>query len=221
MRFMIIVPLLLMPWGARAQSHSAPPVMPAGDPACVARVGGQCVLRSAHSIVQLILESGGMTAVLKNADASSQPKEFGIQEDLLARVARGEMSTDDAATVAGDLANFDGVVYSVPQLAQLADALGFTSDARFTENDLRELVRAHVQLTLGVSLVTASYLTQSLGLETFAKTPRNDSPTSPEIVLGLSDDPMLVKSIILEAHDSIEPAPMAQELPSDVNSSHN
>jgi hypothetical protein len=162
---------LMVALPAFAQTHVAPPAMSIQDPSCVAIVSGRCLLKAVHRSIEMTV--GGdrkLQVILKGAplaDGSPSPIVIlmPVSDDLDGRIRLGEITSDEATRVWQDLANFDGTIYSLPDLATLKTDLGFPSNAVLSDDDLQDLCRAHIQRTLGVSPITAAYLAERMGVE--------------------------------------------------------
>lgn len=152
---------------ASAQTHASPPPLPIGHAACVAGSSEPCAVKSRRPAIAVTsLRDGGLELVARIS--ANEIQHVSLQEDLAARVTGGHLTPDEAQWISSDLANFDGTAYSLPEYETLIRDLGFPSDAQFTRDDLRELVRAHLQMALGVGPVTAAYLSNQLGMEDVA-----------------------------------------------------
>ncbi len=135
------------------------------DPSCVATMGGSCVLRAPHRAMEMItVPEQGLVARMKSADPASSEANVSITNDLLSRVQQGLLTDDEAIAIASDLQGYEGAAYQIPNFDELKKSLGFPSEAFLSEDDLKELVSVHLQLTLGVQALTASYLANQLGV---------------------------------------------------------
>lgn len=88
-----------------------------------------------------------------------------VSLDLDARVGKGEMTVDEATSIWREVANSEGTRYTLPNLPVLKSDLGFPTDAVINDDDLRDLCRAHLQVSLSVSPLTAAYIGDRMGLE--------------------------------------------------------
>jgi hypothetical protein len=157
--------LCFVPGMALAQTHPSPPVSGIGDPTCIATMGGSCVLRAQRRSFELVIDSEGvLSVVFKAADSSASSLVISIQDDLLERVESGEMTGDEATSVASELSGYEGVSYTVPGISILKKDLGFPEEAAFDAEDMQALLRTHLQVTLGIGPVTSAYLTDRLGV---------------------------------------------------------
>ncbi len=86
-----------------------------------------------------------------------------LAADLRERIDKGEMTADEGATVMKEIGALDGLSYTVPDLVEMKKDLGFPPEASFDIDDLPQLLVSHVQLTIGVGPVAASYLAERLG----------------------------------------------------------
>lgn len=160
---------------AEAQIHSAPPVVTSiQDPQCLATLAGQCVLRTGHRTIELNASQAGQVwiSLFTATEAGTIEKiDFGVDDDILIRSEQGRMTPDEANLISSELANFDGVRYELPPFSILQRDLGFPENTEFalSEEDYRDLVRAHLQISLGVGPVTAAYLTERMGVERVVK----------------------------------------------------
>lgn len=156
---------------ASAQTPIVPPVSVNRDPLCVASTLERCLLRAVHRSIEMRTGSDRRLQIVfknfQNSDGRSGPIAvlLPVSEDLDARVVNGEMTVDEATHVWLDLANSDGTFYTLPDLTVLKSDLGFPAAASFSDDDLMDLCRAHLQSTLSVAPLTAEYLTERMGLE--------------------------------------------------------
>jgi hypothetical protein len=135
------------------------------DPSCVATMGGSCVLRAPHRAMEMItMPEQGLVARMKSADPAQSEANVSITSDLVSRVQQGLLTDDEAIAIASDLQGYEGAAYQIPNFEDLKKSLGFPNDAFLSEDDLKELVSVHLQLTLGVQALTATYLANQLGV---------------------------------------------------------
>ena len=156
---------------ARAQTHASPPPMTVKDPGCVAMVDGRCGLRAVHRAIEMtVAPDRRLQIILKGTPAPDGGPSpivilMPVSDDLDGRIRAGELTDDEATRVWTDLANFEGTLYSLPDLAVLKSELGFPAEAVMSDVDLTDLCRAHIQRSLGVSAVTAAYIAERMGIE--------------------------------------------------------
>lgn len=169
----IFVSVLAHAGVAWSQSRVSPTLSEVKDPTCLMADSSQrCLLKAEHRGIELGLNSEReLTIILKGIGPESETQSspavvilMPVHDDLLSRVDGGQMTADEATWIAADLGRFEGTWYAIPKLETLKTELGFPAEAVFQAEDLRELVRAHLQIVLGVSAVTAAYLSDRMGL---------------------------------------------------------
>ena len=142
-------------------------VPPAQGTDCWGKVGEKCTLVTPY--IGMHISVGSKKEVLAdlagNSDPNSQEASLHLSEDLRIRVNHGEMTEEEAGLILDELARFDGAAYSIPTEDQLKTALSLPKDASLSSEEYRELVRVHMQVTLGIGAVTASYLSDRMGVE--------------------------------------------------------
>jgi len=131
---------------------------------------------------------GGVLTAGNNADSESAPSHatvpssvleplvtLQIEDDLELQVQNGQITEEDAAQIATDVARLDGIIYQVPDLEKIEVDLGLPPEAQdqdldqtVAQQDFEELVCAHLQITLGVGPQTAFYLADRLGVQVVA-----------------------------------------------------
>jgi hypothetical protein len=87
-----------------------------------------------------------------------------VEEDLRRSEAKNGLTQDAAERIFSELTILDGAVYEIPDFALLKHELGFPAGTTFRADDLKELLLSHLQFTLGIGPVTASYLSGRLGV---------------------------------------------------------
>ena len=174
------------------------------DPTCLAILGGECVLRSPHRSMEFVFQGDGTLYLLMRAPsepvsvpasevvAGAEPISVGsntpvdlevaVLDDILTRVAQGVLTADEAAMIVEDLDMQGGSVYELPDLRALKLDLGFPENAEFAAEDMRELVRTHLQMSLGVRALTAAYLADLMGV---AEPPAPPNDTDIEFLMNL------------------------------------
>jgi len=86
-----------------------------------------------------------------------------LTRDLHHRVNEGRLSAEEALTIETELASRQDVLYARPRSdRELKSSIGFSPDAPVNPEDELDLARVHLQLTLDVSPVTATYLIDSM-----------------------------------------------------------
>lgn len=95
-----------------------------------------------------------------------------VREDLAKRVKAGEMHAEDAQLIDVELFSHQDDTYRIPSTeSELKTALGFLPDARVSPSDLVENLNVHLQLSLNVTPLTATYLARLLGARAVASDP--------------------------------------------------
>ena len=133
---------------------------------CMVEVRGQCVFGSRHASFEMSVIPGKGLVLKLPSKESGRPIVTAIGEDLRSRQRSLELTEDEAELISNDIGNFDGTLYAIPKVDELKKTLGFPKDTSFETEDFRELVRVHIQLTLGVGGPTAAYLCDRLGVTT-------------------------------------------------------
>ena len=96
--------------------------------------------------------------------------EISLSEDLHSRVQSQRLSASDALQIEGELMSHQGATYFLPQSqAELKLSVGFPKDTYLNKDDLREIIPVHVQVSINVSPLTASYIVDKLGVRTTAE----------------------------------------------------
>jgi len=188
-----ILALKILTWTAvfiAAISMFATPALSEDFKACLQSTGNRCTL---------VADTVGISIGVGNGDATISyyvPVEGGwkvdrtesVNKDMEAQVLAGNISDDDAAFAFAEILSNRDLAYRIPEnVDQLKTAVGFAPDAVLSPQDQVDVIAAHLQMTLGVSAVTADYLVMKLGLEI---TPDRDvaaAPTEP----APNDDPNL------------------------------
>lgn len=136
--------------------------------ACLQASGDRCTL---------VADTVGISIGVGGGDATISyyiPAEGGwrldrtesVNQDMEAQVLAGNITDDDAAYAFAELLSSRGLAYKIPaNVSQLKTAVGFAPDAVLSPQDQVDVIAAHLQMTLGLSAVTADYLVMKLGLE--------------------------------------------------------
>jgi len=153
-----------------AQVHVAPPVMPLLPyAACALKISGDCALKALHRSVEVIVDADQTVVMVlgsKSGSAgSAEMVRVDVSEDLERSRLSGELTADDVSGVTADLAKLEGIRYEIPEIERLKSDLGFDKDWPLENEDLRDLVRTHLQLIFGVKPSAAKYFTERMGLE--------------------------------------------------------
>lgn len=175
------LPLKLLTWTAvvaAAVSMFATPALSQETHfrACLQADGDQC---------RLVADAVGISVSVADGDASISyfvPAQDGwkvdrresVNKDMEAQVLDGKMTEEDAAYAFAELLSSHDLAYKIPaNVDQLKSAVGFASSAALSAQDQVDVIASHLQLTTGVSAITADYLVMKLGLEIL-------EPTTPE-----------------------------------------
>lgn len=156
--------------------------------ACLQSNGSECTL---------VADTVGISIGVGQGDATISyyvPVEGGwkidrtesVNEDMEAQVLAGNITDDDAAYAFAELLSSHDLAYKIPEnVTQLKTAVGFAPQAVLTPQDQVDVIAAHLQMSLGLSAVTADYLVMKLGLEIIpSRRAASEAPTP-------SDDPNL------------------------------
>lgn len=143
------------------------------DPTCIVSSEGKCVLRAFYREIEFRASAAGriMLAVgrrqAEEEDEGDEPAEefVFIHEDLASRMERGEITDDEAQIIASEIKNLEGAYYEIPDIQVLLIDLGFPPETQFAVEDLRDLIRTHLQISIGVGPITAAYLCDRLGVQ--------------------------------------------------------
>lgn len=159
---------------------------------CVAAIDNQCVLHTSYQVLEFgFHQERGIVLALKigAGEESANPYErkiiesqIWLQEDLMKRIDAHDMTDDDAITIIGDMEQIEGTYYEIPKLRDLKLELGFPEDTQFAPEDLRELVRAHLQISIGVGPLTAAYLCDRLEVRRVKIEPAAPETPSAEVI---------------------------------------
>lgn len=144
-----------------------PSILDAGavsDPTCLINVGEKCVLRSFYREIEFHSSAAGKMFFLLGSGSVESEQVF-IHDDLLLRLDRGEVTYDEAEIIATEIAQLEGTYYEIPDIQVLKVDLGFPAETQFAVEDLRELVRTHLQISIGVGPITAAYLCDRMGVQ--------------------------------------------------------
>jgi hypothetical protein len=102
-----------------------------------------------------------------------------VNQDMEAQVLAGNISDEDAAFAFAELLSSHDLAYKIPvNVDQLKTAVGFAPSASLSPQDQVDVIAAHLQMTMGVSAVTADYLVMKLGLEIIEPTAPAEVPPS-------------------------------------------
>lgn len=136
--------------------------------ACLQNDGTQCTL-----IAPLV----GMLVTVADGDAVISyfvPSEEGwkvsrtesVNKDMEQQVLSGAMTDTDAAYVFAELLSSHDLQYQLPiDAIALKKDVGLDPAAPLSPQDQVDVIGSHLQMTLGVSALTADYLIEKLGLE--------------------------------------------------------
>ncbi len=166
--------LKILTWTAvviAAISMFATPALSQEFKACLQSSGNKC---------SLVADTVGISIGVTDGDAMISyyvPAEGGwkvdrresVNKDMEAQVLAGNITDDDAAFAFAELLSSHDLAYRIPEnVDQLKTAVGFAPDAVLSPQDQVDVIASHLQMTMGVSAVTADYLVMKLGLEIVA-----------------------------------------------------
>jgi len=143
------------------------------DPTCIIRSEEKCVLRAFYRELEFRASAAGKILLALGPKQMEREQEFDdpmeefvfIHEDLASRLERGEITDDEAQIIESEVKNLEGVYYEIPDIQVLLIDLGFPPETQFASEDLRELVRTHLQISIGVGPITAAYLCERMGVQ--------------------------------------------------------
>lgn len=93
-----------------------------------------------------------------------------LPADLFARVEKGELSADEAAQIESELSVRRDMSYHIPQSSeQLKIDIGFPRHVSLDPEDYVDLLEVHIQMSMGVSPLSAEYLMERMGIRSKAK----------------------------------------------------
>ncbi len=154
--------------------------------ACLQSEGDRC---------RLVADAVGVAIDVADGDANISyfvPAEGGwkvdrqesVNKDMEAQVLGGTMTEEDAAFAFAELLSSHELAYKIPaNVDQLKTAVGFASSASLSPQDQVDVIAAHLQMTTGVSAVTADYLVMKLGLEILEPAPATAFTAMPQVAV--------------------------------------
>jgi hypothetical protein len=146
-----------------SSARAATPMAPVQQPACWAPSAESCLLFAPYRGLAMSIEpNAGLIAYLGKQGIQKTDRAITIDADINSRVEGGEYTSDEGATILGELAGFDGAAYILPEQEELKRSLGFPEGTEFASEDIPELIRVHIQYALSVSPLTAAYLSNRL-----------------------------------------------------------
>jgi hypothetical protein len=160
-----------VPTIATAISPAIPSAIQANSPQaiCLASEDSNACRLVAHSVQFFIHVENGGARVFYQMPTDAGFRDVAVKDVLVEldqMVASGKMSSDNAALIASDILSRSEMSYQVPPTqAELKTAVGFSSEQSLSVEDQLSLIQVHLQMTLGVSPLTAYYLAQPLALE--------------------------------------------------------
>lgn len=143
------------------------PVSGPGFTACLSMEGAKCRLIAPAVAFAIGVENGD--AVISYLDPSQagyvvQRKES-VGADLEKAAARGVYGSSQSALIFAELLSMHELMYRLPSdQNELKRLMGFPAQIVLTPEDQIGVLTSHLQLTLGVSAITADYLISKLGL---------------------------------------------------------
>jgi hypothetical protein len=131
---------------------------------CFAGDDGACRVVATSIALSVGDEPSGSAILLYAADSSLIGKVIAAT-DLQKQVQSGSLSTDEATGVLAELSSRHDVSYRIPdQTIMLKKSVGLIPETPLSPEDQVEMVKVHIQLTMGVSPATSSYLANLMGL---------------------------------------------------------
>lgn len=144
------------------------------DPNCVVSANRKCALQARHRDIEFFASAAGKVFFVFGSRAVEREQEnfefseaeyIFVHEDLYLRLENGEIAPDEADIIASELEPLEGAYYEIPDIHVLKVDLGFPAETQFALEDLRELVRTHLQISLGVGPITSAYLCERMGVQ--------------------------------------------------------
>lgn len=133
---------------------------------------GICRVSTLHGTFRILPGDGGAAEweiELQQAGRMSDGETSAIvslSEDLARDVEAGQLRIDDAAEIESAMQGLAYVDYDLPlETERLKQEIGFLPQASIAPEDHVDLLKTHLQLSLEVSPVVASYLLAKLGVE--------------------------------------------------------
>jgi hypothetical protein len=162
--------LKILTWSAiaaAAVSMFATPALSQDFKACLQSDGTQCTLVADTVGISIGVGNGDATIAyyVPAQDGWKIERTESVNQDMESQVLAGTISEDDAAYAFAELLSSHDLSYKIPEnVSQLKTAVGFAPQAVLSPQDQVDVIAAHLQMSLGVSAVTADYLVMKLGL---------------------------------------------------------
>jgi hypothetical protein len=170
LRAALILSLFAFPRFAAAQPQYSGTT---GFTACLSMRENQCRLIAPTIAISIGVENGD--AVISYLDPAPGgyvvQRRDSITKDLESQIATGAIGNDQAAYIFAELLSMHDLMYRLPVSEEvLKREVGFPPQAILTPEDQIGVLTSHLQITLGVSAVTADYLMMKLGIQVVGKT---------------------------------------------------
>lgn len=136
--------------------------------ACLQAEGAQCRLVAPTVGISVHVSEGDaiISYYVPDVNGWRVDRRESISHDMDSQVLGGQMSDDDAAYVFAELLSSHDLAYKLPvDASELRKSVGFPESAQLTPQDQVDILASHLQMSLGVSAVTADYLVAKLGLQ--------------------------------------------------------
>jgi hypothetical protein len=232
--FWVVISMFLafaMPLKARGDEAQLAPSLAASPERVCLFVGEQressCDLTAFANGFRIVIGEGDkagllLLRIIPATETSIDPNlipssNVNVESDLEAGITAQSIDPDDAQTILSELRENGDLTYVMPRTRQsLRNELGFNTETPLASVDFLELVRVHIQIALGLSPMTSSYLAEKLGM--VVRAPASPSETASIVSSASPNDagavsssgvPMLEDSILPQ--DPVPVAPAAEQ----------